>query len=192
MIIHISGAPGSGKTTIGNWVRKNFKNVLVYDIDNLYHDYLHLKEKNNSPVITLKQDISTEMQKYIDMIIDKHKTKKIVFVGLNYPDPRIQYKNKEVFLEPFSLNMHAGHEFYLDIPSNQIIKQRLIRTLKESIENVDNILGELAKAKKEKFQIDIGRWMSDNKEWKKTFKKRGYTMIQTDKLKETLKKLLKD
>ena len=36
MIIHISGAPGSGKTTIGLYLKKHYKTkVIVKDLDDL-------------------------------------------------------------------------------------------------------------------------------------------------------------
>ena len=33
IIIHISGFPGSGKTTLGEKIKKIFKNIIVYDTD---------------------------------------------------------------------------------------------------------------------------------------------------------------
>jgi uridine kinase len=37
MIIHISGSSGSGKTTIGNKIKKMFNNkVAVFDVDDLH------------------------------------------------------------------------------------------------------------------------------------------------------------
>lgn len=47
-IIHISGAPGSGKTTLGLKLKKYYKNkVIVTDLDDLFKLYKndHLKTK---------------------------------------------------------------------------------------------------------------------------------------------------
>jgi adenylylsulfate kinase-like enzyme len=42
IIIHISGFPGSGKTTLGEKIQKIFKNTIVYDTDG----FIQKKEKN--------------------------------------------------------------------------------------------------------------------------------------------------
>ena len=33
MIIHISGAPGSGKTTLANKLKRTYKNIIVEDLE---------------------------------------------------------------------------------------------------------------------------------------------------------------
>jgi len=74
MIIHISGAPGSGKTTIGLKLKKHYKNkVIIKDLDDLFAEFMKLNtEKFNSK----------KYQNFIDDFINKH-NKTIIFVGLN-------------------------------------------------------------------------------------------------------------
>ena len=38
MIIHISGSPGCGKTTLGNVLKDKFKHIHVKDTDDFTHD----------------------------------------------------------------------------------------------------------------------------------------------------------
>lgn len=189
MIIHISGAPGSGKTTIGNWIQNNFKNTIVHDIDDLYNKIIMKKSKEN--IKNFSKTIVTDFQKYIDNIISRNKNKNLVFVGLNYPDPRIELHNKEIFLKPFKLNMRSDYNFYIDIPIHQIIKQYFKRTLAETLQDSDNILEEIMKNKEKKYEIDLNDVISDTIEWKKMFKKDNYIMIGYEPLKNRLAKLLK-
>ena len=70
MIIHISGAPGSGKSTFGIELKKIFKNIKILDLDDLFDNFIN---KNKFSI--------KAYQKYLDIIINKNKN--IIFVGLN-------------------------------------------------------------------------------------------------------------
>jgi adenylate kinase family enzyme len=70
MTIHISGAPGSGKSTFGVKLKKIFKNIKILDLDDLFDDFIN-KNKFNKKAY----------QNYLDTIINKNKN--IIFVGLN-------------------------------------------------------------------------------------------------------------
>ena len=67
MIIHISGAPGSGKTTIGLKLKKYYKTkVIVKDLDDLFAEFMKLNTNKFS---------SKNYQKFIDDFINKHNKK---------------------------------------------------------------------------------------------------------------------
>ena len=75
MIIHISGAPGSGKTTIGLKLKKHYgTKVIVKDLDDLFAEFI----KSNT-----KKFSSKKYQKFINDFINEHNDKSIIFVGLN-------------------------------------------------------------------------------------------------------------
>lgn len=185
MIIHISGAPGSGKTTIGEWIKTNFKNVKVFDIDDLYWDFIGKREKKFDNINLFKKNFAKDMQSYVDKIIDKHQDTNIIFVGLNYPDPRIEYKEKETFVKPFKIDTKADYKFYIDLPAEQIVKQKIKRDLNEIIDDIDDFMEE---HKKEKFEINLKEYYQEVLFWKKMFAKDGYDMVQPKDIKLFIKK----
>jgi cytidylate kinase len=68
MIIHISGAPGSGKTTIRLRLKKHYKTkLIVKDLDDLFAEFMKLNTKKFS---------SKKYQNFIDDFINKHNNKK--------------------------------------------------------------------------------------------------------------------
>ena len=96
MIIHISGAPGSGKTTIGLKLKEHYKTkVIVKDLDDLFAEFMKLNTTKFS---------SKKYQNFINDFINKHNNKSIIFVGLNTehitnkfyninPDSKLRYDN---------------------------------------------------------------------------------------------------
>ena len=65
MIIHISGAPGSGKTTLGLEINKlKNRNVKLFDLDNIFDDFMH---ENNYKFN------SSKYQKYINKLVTRNK-----------------------------------------------------------------------------------------------------------------------
>jgi len=175
MIIHISGAPGSGKTTLGNIIKKKFKNVKVIDIDDVITKFMILKEKNSKTLNEFKKDYAQECQKYLDKIItntiNNTKAKNIVFVGLNYPDPEIEFKNRTIHLKPYVLDVRADHKFFIDIDPIIIAKRFFLRSIERGIKDIDNLFNDAMDNNKQKFIIDIGEVIRDSNEWKEMFKK---------------------
>ena len=81
IIIHISGATGSGKTTLGNKLKKQFgKKITVKDIDKLRRDFI--KEYYGDTKFDIIDKV--EYQKYIDNFCKKHSLKPLIFLGLNH------------------------------------------------------------------------------------------------------------
>jgi len=119
-IIHICGAPGSGKTFLGNKLKKLFKNkIVVKDLDNLRDEFIHTFYGNKSWTYIDEP----EYQNYIDNYIKKQK-KPIVFVGLN--DNTIFGKNKELYY-----NVHSQYNYYIDMDDMIIVKQKCLRLLND-------------------------------------------------------------
>ena len=60
MIIHISGFPGSGKTTLGNKLQQIFgKKVIVYDTD----EFIQHHNDNGKKLLKLEKDIYSGKKK---------------------------------------------------------------------------------------------------------------------------------
>lgn len=188
MIIHISGAPGSGKSTLGKWIKNNYENVYVKDIDNLYHEFIASKEKSNETLELIKKNFVKYFQNYIDRYIDNHNDKDIVFVGLNYPDPRIEFRGDEIFVKEHFYNLHSDYNFYIDPPVYQHLKQKFKRTLKEILDDFDNVFDDILHDNI--FKINFKEWIKENNEWKELYLEHQYKMMNKEKIIQALNKLL--
>ena len=110
MIIHISGAPGSGKSTLGMKLKKYYKTkVIVKDLDDLFAEFMKLNTKKFS---------SIKYQKFIDNFINKHNNKSIIFVGLN----------SEHITNKF-YNINPDYKFYIDLPIDINLKRHFLREI---------------------------------------------------------------
>lgn len=127
-IIHISGFPGSGKTTLGDNIQKTFGNkVVVYDTDN----FIQPNTKEGGQLLKLEKEISEGNQTWkehrilwkntiknkIDEFIYKHPNKIIVFVGSldNFAPPNTIYK------------INANYKYVLDMPLDELMKRYYLR-----------------------------------------------------------------
>lgn len=122
IIIHISGFPGSGKTTLGEKLQKMFNNIIVYDTDEFIQP--HTKEGKK----LLKLDNGKKSKEYkilwektienkINILTSKYKNKIIVFVGSldNFAPPNTIY------------NIKADYKFILNVPLNELLKRYYLR-----------------------------------------------------------------
>ena len=115
MIIHISGAPGSGKTTLGKKLQKHFQKykskIIVKDLDNIFMRY----EKSRA---TQKWN-NKKYQEYLNKLLLKYKNanKTIILVGLN----------KDMGHSNTLYNVYADYKFYIKIPIKKHTKQAFIR-----------------------------------------------------------------
>ena len=127
-IIHISGFPGSGKSTIGNKLQSMFKNkVMVYDTDNFIQH--HTKEGKQLLAIEKAIGAKTKTPKdykvlwrqiiinKINEIILNHKDKIIIFVGSL---DNFSWKG-EIY------DIHIKHKILLDIKLDELMKRYYLR-----------------------------------------------------------------
>ena len=122
IIIHISGFPGSGKTTLGEKLKKMFKDIIVYDTDGFIQH--HTKEgkqliqldklkKWKEYKILWKNTIKNKINEFIS----KYHNKIIVFVG-----------SLDNFAPPNTIhNIKANYKFVLDVPLNELMKRYYLR-----------------------------------------------------------------
>ena len=119
MIIHIQGAHGSGKTTIGLKLKEHYKNkVIVKDLDDLFAEFMKLNTTKFS---------SKKYQNFIDDFINKHNNKSIIFVGLNSE----HITNKFYKINP-------DYKFYIDLPVDINLKRHFLREIEGLINWMQN------------------------------------------------------
>jgi adenylate kinase family enzyme len=127
IIIHVSGYPGSGKTTLGEKLEKLYKNIIVYDTDG----FIQHHTKEGKQLLKIEKDILNNkktnkdykdlwkktIKNKIDKFISKYNTKIIVFVGSldNFAPPNTIY------------NINANYKFVLDVPLNELMKRYYLR-----------------------------------------------------------------
>lgn len=127
IIIHISGFPGSGKTTLGEKLQKLYKNIIVYETDSFIQRYT----KEGKQLLKIKKDILNNkktnkdyrdlwkktIKNKIDEFISKYNNKIIVFVG-----------SLDNFAPPNTIhNINADYKFVLDVPLNELMKRYYLR-----------------------------------------------------------------
>lgn len=118
LIIHISGASGSGKTILGNKLKEKFKSkIVVKDLDDLRDEHIK-KTYDTSKGWSIDE---VKYQKFIDNFIKKQK-KPIIFVGLN---------DNHLGIKKLYYNTHSLYKFYIDIDDKELVKQKCLRMLTE-------------------------------------------------------------
>ena len=116
MIIHITGPPGAGKSTLVKAYKSKYK---IYDLDRIHHH-------NNFRLKYYKEDF----QNYINSVVSKN-AQYVIIVGMHYPDPWIDDKKH---VKPFKLTIKADKLICLN-PGVETIAKQLIK--RESIPDRD-------------------------------------------------------
>jgi ABC-type oligopeptide transport system ATPase subunit len=192
MIIHICGAIGSGKTTLGKELLTLYKGkIIVKDLDNLLNQYT----KTN-------KFTSKGYQKYIDNFIEKHNNKIIVFVGINQDMGRTKtlYKLKPDYKFFINLNIkeNARRRFVRDYkndvkyfflwkysgsePSSGEIYEEWIKDEKMNTKRLQNIIEEMSPLGLEKNILQF-----HNK-----YRKLDYKFMSAERIVEKISKIISD
>jgi adenylate kinase family enzyme len=125
MLIHISGFPGSGKTTLGEKIQRLFKNTVVYDTDLFIQHHtaegkqlLALERANKDA--EYKVLFTNTMCKKIKEFVDRHPNKTIILVGSldNFAPEGVIYK------------LAANYKFVLNVPLAELMKRYYLRIYK--------------------------------------------------------------
>jgi len=119
MIIHISGSPGSGKTTIGKKLKQHFKSkVVVKDLDDLFSEYMESNTTKFNP---------KKYQKYIDNFIETNHKKPIILVGLNQ-----EHLTKTLY------DVYADHKFFINLPTEINLRRHFDREFDNWLDWMEN------------------------------------------------------
>ena len=187
LIIHISGASCSGKTTLGNKLKEQFKSkIIVKDLDILRDEFI--KEFYGNKKWTYIDE--NEYQSYIDSYINKQK-KPIIFVGLN--DNTVYGKNKNLYY-----NVHSQHNYYIEIDDMIIVKQKCIRLLndiqtdkmamEDLVKNNEKFVKKFTEAIK--IECSAKQTIKQNNKWKKDYEKQGYKFMSRENIYKSVVKIL--
>ena len=187
IIIHISGASGSGKTKLGNELKNQLKNkAIVKDLDDLRDKFI--KKFYDSKKWTYINE--NEYQKYINIFISKQ-NKPIIFVGLN--DNTIYGKNKKLYYD-----LYSKYNYYIDIDYRVILKQKCLRllnniqndkmALKDLITNNEKFIKNFSEAIK--MECNAKKTIKINNKWEKDYKKQGYKFMSRKNIYKSIIKLL--
>lgn len=187
IIIHISGASGSGKTFLGNRIKEKLKNnCIIKDLDDLRDEFIN--KFYGCKKWTYIDDY--EYQSYINDYINKQK-KPIVFVGLN--DNTIYGKNKKLYY-----NLHSQYNYYIEIDDMTIVKQKCLRLL-NSIQNDKFAMNDLIKnnemfvknfSQAVKKECSAKETIKMNNKWKKDYTKQGYKLMSRENIYTNVIRLL--
>ena len=130
-----------------------------------------------------------EYQKYIDNFIKKHSSKPIVFVGLN---------NICCWHVNHYYNMHADHNYFIDLDDKTILRQKCRRFLlylansevdmKYLIDNNENYIKNVSDAIAD--LCNLKRMTKQNNKWRKAYKKQGYRFLSRDNIFKSVSKIL--
>lgn len=155
LIIHISGASGAGKTTLGNKLKDDFGDqIVVKDLDDLrmefvnffYGGYKNIRKNDKLEKESNFKWNSEKYQEYIDEFINDQ-TKPIVFVGLNH----MFWFDKDLYY-----NLYANYKFYIDIDLDLIFEQACRRFINQYfVEYQDYLIRKLIKNNKKAIEMTI-------------------------------------
>ena len=179
IIIHISGFPGSGKTTLGDKIQQMFKNIIVYDTDEFIQH--HTKEgkkllelEKNKKIKEYKTLWKNTIQNKINEFISKYQNKIIVFVGSldNFAPSNTIY------------NIKADYKFLLDIPLDELMKRYYLRIyLEEQNRTKEKSKDYWKKISKGVYYInDTESIIKEHSEYNKWHKNNKYTFLNDQKI----------
>ena len=129
MIVHLAGAPGSGKTTLAKQVVK--PGWVIYDLDDLNRQFV---ESNNLlPLVRSNPKRVTAMyQEYIDNLVRSAKAN-ILFVGINSGILGAD-------VAAYTVNLHANHKILLNVDTSQNARLWIQRDLPEVLHTFTTVL----------------------------------------------------
>ena len=193
MIIHISGFPGSGKTTLGEKIQKKYgSKVIVYDTDN----FIQHNNNNGKALLKVEKDMKTgkktqkdyntlwkkTIKESINKFIKIHTDKPIIFVGsldnfapigANYSPP-VDYK------------------YILDVPLYEIMKRYYLRIYKTDKKLTKKQADDYwKKMSKDIYNISSSSDIIKNyKKYMQWHKKNNYKIMDSENIIKILKKIL--
>lgn len=194
MLIHISGVPRSGKTYLGSKLQTYFGDeIIVKDLDDLlWDDYLKMKEGTDISPEDFFKNLCDDFQIYLDNFIKQFSHKPIVLIGINvfYQNETMLFKNKRELIPRIFFNLHADHSFYIDIPVEQIIRQRFNREFTEMFKKRDKLYENLLMDEKGTIESFVSElfslkyWRDAIPIWDKIYKDKNYTFLPPDNIYE--------
>ena len=209
-IIHIAGPSGSGKTFLGNKLQSYFGDkAIIKDLDELRHEHLIENEKTNISSKTFCDTYETSYQNYINIFIEKHHRKPIIFVGLNtyILGENFYFRNEECKYPNTLFDLHANKKYYISLDPKIILKQIFDREFNDHIiwfsewmrarKDVlfNNLLENEQQAKNDTCialtrVMNLTQFTKNIEVWNKFYLEQGYTFLSADEIYENIIKLI--
>jgi len=173
IIIHIAGAQGSGKTTMGNKLLKKYKNkIYVKDLDEL-----HAENKSN------------DYQQFINEFIKLHNDKPLIFVGLDAELCLGTMEDSDVMYD-----LHTNYKFYI-ITSINVLKQRFFRQIDKLVNRKEWFFDQYLKnpdfIQNKLFRfVDLNAWVTNNEKCDELYIKRDYKFLDYDSIYKNVCKII--
>lgn len=164
LIIHVTGAQGSGKTTLGSNLKSEFgSKIHVIDLDDLHGEF-------NS------QSVITDYQNYIDKYILDHSDKPLIIVGLDAEKCLGEGKSNNIY------DMHTSNLIYIKIDQDTHLRDWFYRQTSKLCDRKEQLYDNWKKNKddgqKKLFRlIDLNFREANNLECDKLYKERGYKFM---------------
>ena len=203
MIIHIAGPSGSGKTTLGKRLKEHYKDkVIVKDLDDLlWKEFIPWQEKTDITAADFFANFELNYQEYIDNFIKKNKGKPIIFVGINtfIMNEMQQFKGVDRHFPKAFFDLRADHKYYIDIPVEQVMKQKFYRMMDDFCNSKDIIFSDLLENEKKTRknimddimrQTHIKEVRIQTEKWNKFYKDKGYEYLSNDEIYKKISSLL--
>ena len=195
MIIHIAGPSGSGKTTLGKRLKEHYKDkVIIKDLDDLlWKEFIPWQEKTDITATDFFTNFESNYQEYIDTFIKQNKGKTIIFVGINtfIMGEMQQFKGIDKKFPKAFFDLRADHKYYIDIPVEQVMKQKFYRMMDDFCNSKDIIFTDLLENENEtrkNITDDIMRQTHmkevrmQTEKWNKFYRDKGYEYLSNDEI----------
>jgi len=174
MIIHISGAPGSGKTTLGKkLIELKKRNVMIFDLDDIFDEFVSSHRFNSS-----------SYQKFLNNLIKKHSNKHIIFVGLNMDKGH----TSKLY------NLHADYDIYIDIEEVILLERLFYREVRQINRHKKMIWQDYLRDPNKislrlAHNVNINALKKETKRFDKIYTKAAYQWMTISAIKRLLRKL---
>ena len=195
MIIHIGGPSGSGKTTLGNKLKQHYGDkIIVKDLDDLlWKEFIPWQEKTDISATDFFANFEQNYQEYIDNFIKQNKEKTIIFVGINtfIMGEMQQFKNVDQKFPKAFFDLGADYKYYIDIPVEQVMKQKFYRTIDDFCNSKDIIFSDLLENEEKTRknitddimrQTHVKEVREQTEKWNKFYKDKGYEYLTNDEI----------
>lgn len=170
MIIHISGTPASGKTTLGEKIQDEYPNINWIDTDYWLNEYL---DTHNNP------------NKYIEFMEDKFKTLDDNKINLLTGIFDIYYKGKN-----YMPKLNADYKFYIKIPLHQLYLQLNNRSLNWILENPEIVKDDIINGRPLNYFKSLGELKEDQKRDEKPYKILKYKFLTSEQIYNEIKNII--
>jgi adenylate kinase family enzyme len=128
---HVSGHPGSGKTTIGRIISSKNKNVVVIDTDILFEEHgvlknMYLMLRNETPIDEIVSKTKTTMLDACKHMIEIYPNNSVVFVGISF----FHINDTTYYVD---LSDIVDYTYYIDIDMNTLMQRLFTRNIKNGM-----------------------------------------------------------